>query len=396
MIFTLEALQAEAGDCLLLHYGDPAEPRLIVIDGGPTFGVYERLRSRLDALRDEGGFTAAGEPLPIELLMVSHIDDDHIDGILHLTQQLIDETTEKPFQIFEMWHNSFDDLLGNRSDDLSTAAHGAVAAASLGDDFFDQELVEPDTALILASVNQGRRLRDNARALSLRPPLLVAEENEEPRDFGDGLTLRLVGPLRPQLEALLTKWDRDLAASGAGQLTRAESAAFADKSAANLASLVVLAEADGKTLLLTGDARGDFLMESLRLQNLLDADGRLHVDIFKLPHHGSDRNVERSTFRDITAEHYVFSGDGHHGNPDVATFGLLFGGREDAGLLAEPFTLHLTYALEDLRAYRGKPYPVEELRQVLEEARESGHRFELLHPAAGEPSLVIDLLDPRP
>ena len=33
-IFTLEALQAKHGDALLLHYGDAASPRLIVIDGG--------------------------------------------------------------------------------------------------------------------------------------------------------------------------------------------------------------------------------------------------------------------------------------------------------------------------------------------------------------------------
>lgn len=391
MLFSLEALQAKAGDCLLLHYGLKSDPRLIVIDGGPTFDVYERLRGRLDQLREKGGFTATDDALPIELLMVSHIDDDHIDGILHLTQQLIDGP-EKPYEIFEMWHNSFDDLIGNRADELSTAAHGAVESASTGGDFFDQDLVQHDTALILASVNQGRRLRDNARKLSLRPELLVAKPDEQPRDYGDGLTLRLVGPMKAQLEALHDEWEKTLKKLDAqGKLDRAEGASFADKSAANLSSLVVLAEADGKSMLLTGDARGDFLIESLREQQLLDADGRLHVDLFKLPHHGSERNVERSTFRDITAEHYVFSGDGHHGNPDPPTFQMLFDGREDAGLLGQPFKLHLTYAPAELIAYRGKDYPLDELNRLLAAARDKGHDFELLHPEGDAESVVVDL-----
>ena len=391
MLFSLEALQAKAGDCLLLHYGPKAEPRLIVIDGGPTRSVYERLKARLDALRISGGFAAHGEKLPIELLMVSHIDDDHIDGILHLTQELID-ADEKPYEILEMWHNSFDDLIGNGAAELSTAAHGAVEAASTGSDFLDQELVEHDTALILASVNQGRRLRDNARKLSLRPELQVAQADEEPREFGDGLTLRLVGPMQAQLEDLHKKWEKTLKKLDAeGKLDRAAGASFADKSAANLSSLVVLAEMDGKSVLLTGDARGDFMMESLREQQLLDRNGRLHVDIFKLPHHGSERNVERSTFHHITADHYVFSGDGHHGNPDPPTFEMLFGGREDAGLLDRPFKLHLTYAPDEMVKYRGKDYPLGELNRILDAARQRGHDFELLHPKDGAESLVIDL-----
>jgi hypothetical protein len=41
----------------------------------------------------------------------------------------------------------------------------------------------------------------------------------------------------------------------------------------------------------------------------------MHVDILKGPHHGSNRNVERIFFKRITADHYVFSGNGEHGNP---------------------------------------------------------------------------------
>ena len=40
MILTLEPLPAKEGDCLLLHWGTKAAPKLAVIDGGPA-RVYE-------------------------------------------------------------------------------------------------------------------------------------------------------------------------------------------------------------------------------------------------------------------------------------------------------------------------------------------------------------------
>jgi len=395
MLFTLEALRAEAGDCLLLHYGDPDEPRLIVVDGGPTKAVYERLRGRLDELREAGGFTEHGEPLPIALLMVSHIDDDHIDGIIRLTDQLLGEQGGRSYEISTMWHNSFDDLIGNGAEEFQTVSEDGVRAASVGGSTIDPGLVRRDTALVLASVNQGRTLRSNAERLGLRPPLLVADPVQDPKNFGDGLTLRVVGPLRAQLDELHEEWEKQLEKLRRdGKLPQAEAASFSDSSAANLASIVALARTrDGKTMLLTGDARADFLAESLVAQGLLDGDGRLHVDLFKLPHHGSDRNVERSTFSTITADHYVISGDGGHGNPEVDTFRMLFGGREDAGVLGQRFTLHLTYDPEELRGHRGHDYPLAELREVLDRARADGHDFAVHHPAPDEESISIALGD---
>jgi hypothetical protein len=394
MTFALEAIRAEAGDCLLLHWGDNTERRLIVVDGGPSKSVYKRLKGRLDALREGGGFAERDEPLPIELLMVSHIDDDHIDGILHLTRQLLDEGAAPSYEIKTMWHNSFNDLIGDGADELRTAARGGVEAASAGGDFFDQDLVGQDTALIVASVDQGRELRDNARLLGLEPPLLVAKDDEKPRNFGEGLKLRLVGPLRAQVDKLHVEWEKRLEKLKAGgKLDEVAAAAFTDGSAANLASIVVLAERDGKTMLLTGDARGDFLADSLQAQGLLGDQGSLHVDLFKLPHHGSSRNVERETFAKVTADHYVVSGDGKHGNPDLETFTMLFGGREDAGLLDRPFSLHLTYDPQDFKPHKGHDFPKAELAALLAEARQAGHDFTVVHPAADEESVVIDLED---
>jgi beta-lactamase superfamily II metal-dependent hydrolase len=95
-------------------------------------------------------------------------------------------------------------------------------------------------------------------------------------------------------------------------------AAMADTSIPNLSSIVLLAKCDGKTLLLTGDARGDHILNGLDAAKLSE-NGKLHVDVLKVQHHGSERNTTRKFFDAITADTYVLSANGRYGNPDYAT-----------------------------------------------------------------------------
>ena len=105
----------------------------------------------------------------------------------------------------------------------------------------------------------------------------------------------------------------------------------------NLSSITVLATFKKKTMLLTGDARGDYVLAGLRRAKLLK-NGKIHVNLLKIPHHGSDNNVDTDFFRSITADHYVVSGDGEHGNPEVSTFQMISDARGQ-----DEFTIYLTH-----------------------------------------------------
>jgi hypothetical protein len=72
-------------------------------------------------------------------------------------------------------------------------------------------------------------------------------------------------------------------------------------------------------MLLTGDARGDDILMGLKDAKFLDSRGRLHVDLLKIPHHGSDRDVAPQFFQALTADHYVISANGENDNPDCET-----------------------------------------------------------------------------
>ena len=302
MLFTLEALEAKKGDSLLLHFGTPANPGMIVIDGGPG-GVYKKtLRPRLEQLR---GKRTPGEALPIRMLMVSHLDDDHINGVLQMLNELDDLRVAKklqPYNILTLWHNSFDDILGNDAELLTANLQTAATAASNDTAIPDDLPIHRDAALVLASVNQGRELRARAKSLALDVNggfgTLVGVAEGQPGttlEIEPGLSFTVIGPSKSRVVALREEWDKQIKKLGV-----AKQAAFVDDSVFNLASIIVIAQASDKTMLLTGDARGDDILDGLKGAGLLNA-GTCHFDVLKVPHHGSDRNVSTEFFQQVTA-----------------------------------------------------------------------------------------------
>ncbi|MBX3481543.1 MAG: hypothetical protein KF842_14195 [Caulobacter sp.] len=369
----LEVIRARKGDCLMLHYGTAKYPRTILIDGGPS-GVYEpHLKASLSALRAARGL-GDGEGLDLDMIMVSHVDDDHIKGLLDMTRELLDQqAAQQPVSVRTrtLWHNSFPDILGARPAELaSVRPWGPAALTGVAPEADDLEEGDHDLALLLASVGQGAQLRDDARALKwplnrqFKGKLVCADVQPTRIKMPGGVTLTVIGPLRPELEALWAehqKWLKAKAASDKAEAAKLQ--AYIDGSVPNLSSLVVLAEAKGRSLLLTGDARGDKVLEGLRAAGRLDdtPGAVLHVDVLKVPHHGSANNLETGFFRQITADHYVFTGDGEHGNPEREAFEMLFDARPGAD-----FDIHLCYPIAEIDPERRKDW---EKQQASEKRR---------------------------
>jgi hypothetical protein len=382
-IFSLEVLRARKGDCLLLHYGTTTDRRLALIDGGPS-GVYGPiLRPRLEELRTEREPNIR-DPLAIDLLMISHIDDDHIRGVLQLTDELVEARnmqTPGLVHVRNLWHNTFDDIIGDDADVLARAVTADFGVAALNDPLLNDPLVVDtagdlpgttsheavlDAYRVLASVPQGRQLRDDAIKLGIERNLEVDGEfivaDSQPLDMGAGLMFTVLGPTRHKLEELRQK-HRDwlLAHPEAVRASATGLANYADKSVTNLSSIVVLAELHDRRILLTGDARGDNILEGLELASLVDRSGKMHLDILKCPHHGSANTVDTGFFERIVADHYVFSGNGEHGNPERETIERLFAARG-----SNQYTIHLTYPVEDIDAERKRNW---EKRRAAEQNR---------------------------
>lgn len=419
--FTLEALPARYGDSLLLHYGSDDKPGLVLIDGGPGKVWEKSLEPRLKELA-----AARGPGFRINLMMVSHIDDDHVVGLVAFTgawREAKQKGQQWPYPVREAWHNSFERISNAKDINAVTASVTASAGAASIDEVdldaagIDDSEERRDALKVLASVAKGKRLRDDLEALQVptntgfdghlvRP----GKGPSVPYKLGAELELHIVAPLAKQLDDLQKEFAKELKPDAA-------LAAYTDGSVPNLSSIAAVARFKGKTILLTGDARGDFLRKGLKQEGQLDANGKLHVDVFKLPHHGSDRNIDIDFFQDITADHYVASADGTFINPDRPTLEMLIDARpKDAS-----YVIHLTYDVAAIDAQRHKEWDAERESELKKQAKKptqvvrdewneekhglgalfaakqaEGYKFQVNAPPAAGKWPKIDLLDPIP
>ncbi len=386
MIFTLEALEAKKGDCLIVHYGSARSPKLVVIDGGPA-GVYAgTLKPRLSQIVKKFR-RSADRPLGIEMVMVSHIDDDHIHGIQDWFSDLDESDNGVPFTIQTLWFNSFDDVVGNGADELFSRL-GRISSRNFASDAEQAR----HSAAIIASVPQGRRLRDTATRLAIQPNagfrglVMARKTGRTALTLAGGLKLTVLAPSRQRLEELNAEWEKSIKKQKKPKLT----AAFVDRSVANLSSIVVLAEfsSGGKkrSMLLTGDARGDDILSAVKSAKL-SKQGTLDVDLLKLPHHGSNRNLALEFFEKVRADHYVISANGEHENPDREVFEWISQARGD-----DTYTIYVTN--EKLREPKKKINIEALVKKTLRATAKASPNRRVVFREPKALSLKVDLLSP--
>ena len=376
-MFRIEMLPAAHGDCLWLEYGSGREIHRILIDGGPAH-AYPALRERILHLpADERHF---------DLLVITHIDADHIEGIIRL---LLDaEALNCRFE--RIWFNGRDQI--NAVPDPAGEPLGGVQGEILGmliADYeqrtatkvwnlgFDQALAAIDRSkpalpvvelpgacrLTLLSPDQERLLdlKDNwARELKAArvPSGDVAKLRER---LATSRRLRPLGDVlgsEDDLDSNVSdsdEADADLADTlGGGSGEPGADAPFGgDTSRANGSSIALLLEYPASRpevrFLLTGDAWAPVLEASL--DRLLAPGARLAVDGFKLAHHGSVANISEALLARLQCANYLISTNGAiFRHPHARCVELLLKSHPDPG---KP-RLHFNYLSATTEAWSRK------------------------------------------
>jgi beta-lactamase superfamily II metal-dependent hydrolase len=311
-MFCLHVIQAEFGDCLLLEFGAAANPHFILIDGGPPNNFADHLRKVLETqVVPRGG--------KIDLVILSHVDNDHIVGLVDLFAELQSEQANAQpgfVGIGGLWHNSFSKTI-DPNGMIQPRLQALLAIAGM-------QSTMNATAISVNGIPEGNKLRQLSQILhiplnaNLADPITVETANA-PVSF-DNVRLTVVGPTQANLDALRQQWedwlDQHEEDIGTGSV---KLMANSDQSVPNLSSICVVAEGDGRRILFTGDARSDHVLSGLESKGFLNNAGTVHFDVLKLPHHGSDRNMTKTFFKKVTADQYVISANGKYGNPDLAT-----------------------------------------------------------------------------
>lgn len=291
-MFTLEVLPAREGDCLLLAWGAPTAPRRMLTDGG-RLASYKYLHERIKAL---------GAKPVLDYLVVTHIDGDHIEGVIRLLQ----DRRALKLRLGDVWFNGWPQI---QTLDLLGATQGEMVGALLQRD--KQPWNEAFAGKAIGVPASGKL------------PVV---------DLGGGASATILSPGRTQLEALRRNWTSVLKkahmepgdqTAALAKLAKRKSLAGleaagdvlgektdTDSSEANGSSIAMLVEFDGKSILLTGDGFGPVLERGIarllkqRRQTVLD------VDVVKLPHHGSAGNVSESLLAVLDCGRFVISTNG--------------------------------------------------------------------------------------
>jgi hypothetical protein len=369
MKFTV--FQSDKGDCLLLESDTGTR---ILADGGMLPAYNKFVAPHLARLRKANK--------ELDLVYVSHIDEDHIVGILRMMDdeaawrvfdfqraqgntQFPKPENPRPALAKEIWHNAFHEQVGANAgpiEDLLAASASILSASilpknlGLAEEFGELALSQKQAILL------SRRIGAKQLGIPLNSPaagkLMFVRPNLSPFTLG-GLNVFVIGPFEADLKVLRTDWNKwlkenqkviqkieeqaaeDEANMGANVAALANLlAARADElgkrenvTPPNLASLMLLIEeptaAGGpRRYLMTGDGAWQDILAGLRHHGLLTAASPgIHVDVLKAQHHGSENNFSEEFCKTITADHYIFCGNGEHENPDLRVVELVLDSR---------------------------------------------------------------------
>ncbi len=358
----IDMLPAANGDALWIEYGEAATPRRLLIDGG-TRGTWEAgLKARIEAL-------PAAERV-FELLIVTHIDGDHIEGALALLQ---DETLGVQYR--DIWFNGWKHL-----PDTGLEPLGPVEGELLTD----------------ALVNGGLPWNEafGGRAVCINA------DGELPRvELADELFLTVLSPGTPQLAALRPVWRQEVIKAGLdpdrprepapvapiaglerlGAETLPDVAALAstrferDTAEANGTSIVVLLEHDGATALLCGDAFPAVVQSSVEHLVSATPHDRLAVDAFKLPHHGSRFNISSDLLQRLASGRYLFSSSGvKTKHPHLESVARVLEATADHATLYFNYETHFNAMWRD-------------------PTLQQSHDYEALYPPEGQTGISVEL-----
>lgn len=322
---SLTMLPAKEGDCLHISYGEDGDLKHVLIDAGRKWTWRNALKQYL----------VDQSITKLELLVVTHVDRDHIDGMLALVKD-----SDLDLDVKHFWFNTWDHLSGD-------------AIVLPADENPDND-IEPFGAKMgeeLSTLVVEKNWPWNAQFLGLAVEISnIPDENII--GFGD-LSLHLLSPDRRKLEELKPTWKKECEKAGLtpgstvedyvidgdeieefGAVDIDELAAEPfkeDHSKANGSSIAFLLVYKGIKLLLSGDAHVDLLKESLIRMGATKAEP-LKVNAFKVPHHGSKYNISKDLLALLNCENYLVSSNGNYFKhpEDVAMARLIKHGTKDS------------------------------------------------------------------
>lgn len=272
------------GDCIFIKTFDVNNDEFIIlIDGGTAQTFKYSLKAELKNISQ------------IDLLILTHIDSDHIAGLISLFKSsLIDDIA-----INEIWMN-YPEAVEVSNDNLISTKQGDT----LKDLILSKK---PNAKLLEICTNDKSFLKQGIEFIILSPTQQIKDElyrrwqlSSLPKIDNDNVNIS------SEKEAWSTSLEN---------LSKAEFSP--DKSINddiyNSSSIAFILKCLDVTILLLADSRPEVIIESLRLNGFSEAIP-LEVDYLKVSHHGSINNTSQEMLGLIKCDKFIISTNGGTAN----------------------------------------------------------------------------------
>lgn len=292
----IKLLKAEDGDCFLVKIINGIDRYNILIDGGTEDTYLE------NGLKEELLKVFKSETEAIDLMILTHIHEDHIGGIIALYEDSDIEKSILNKKIKRIWFNS-------------AKVISEYCKLTEVKNIEEREIqLQSNTNETTISKSEGYTLE---KAINKDLYVIKALDKYE---IGN-IAFTILSPNREQLEELNKTWpDKDTCISGIGGDTKRSIKDMIENDKSNpkdqnvfngsSISFILECKEDGiiKRILFLGDSFYDVNLESLRKLGYSE-ENRLNVDVIKISHHGSIYNFNEKILEIIDCKKFIISTD---------------------------------------------------------------------------------------
>ncbi len=292
-------LKALHGDCFVMNCNKDGNNGIVVVDGGPHQDSYK-------IVKEIEMFNT------IDLMVVTHFDDDHIGGILAYIDK---HRNDRPFPVREMWIN---------------CAHQVPVKASSNISYGQAKRLSE----LLSSINEGLA-KEGYPMIKWEEPVLSGQKIHRPYADFDILSPTLnsydvnmdnfeaecsnISSAHNRQKAALSKTLKQLS-----ELKKRDVNLKSKQEVINLSSIAFIMKCDSFDSLMLGDSYPAIIEASLKSLGYNDSDNKLCIDYMKVSHHGSAINISNELLDMIDCRNYLISTNGGKGrscHPDRETIG---------------------------------------------------------------------------
>lgn len=322
-------LKAAYGDAFVIKTMSDGNPFIIVVDGGP-YTTCDDIANYYANL----GF--------INLIILTHYDEDHIMGLLKYMKL----HTEKHVPVGEFWCNCAREIdfveSTNISDETRYRNASTLAAFLANQQKSGTELRWKEDIIIPKSFHFGEIKID---ILSPTEKILQTQKTgyEEYLKNNPKTDEARIDDLDIASKHVITDSTRSIE-----DLAKTDANRKVDKF--NMASIAFLLTAEGKRVLMMGDADPDIVAEAIK--KLPNIELPLHLDLVKVSHHGSQNNVSINFLKTIHCNEFMFSTNGgtrNFSHPDRKTLALIL--KHVSHDSDKPINFMFNYPLEEIQEH---------------------------------------------